>query len=113
YYLELLRRAGLIEHFPAAGAIRLDGIEAAREAGQQRLAAMGIAGPVIGISPGAAYGNAKRWLPERFVETAAKLSHPALVFGAASERSLCEQVARGLGAPNLAGETTLREFIEL
>jgi heptosyltransferase-2 len=113
YYLELLRRAGLLEHFPPGEAIRLEGIEAAREAGVARLAALGIAGPVIGISPGAAYGNAKRWLPERFVESAAKLSHPALVFGSASERGLCEQVARGLGARNLAGQTTLGEFIEL
>jgi heptosyltransferase-2 len=113
YYLELLRRAGLLEHFPASDAIRLEGIEAAREAGMARLAALGITGPVIGISPGAAYGNAKRWLPERFVESAAKLSHPALVFGSASERGLCEQVARGLGARNLAGQTTLGEFIEL
>jgi len=113
YYLELLRRAGLLEHFPASDAIRLDGTEAAREAGGARLSALGITGPVIGISPGAAYGNAKRWLPERFVEAAAKLSHPALVFGSASERGLCEQVARGLGARNLAGHTTLGEFIEL
>jgi heptosyltransferase-2 len=113
YYLELLRRAGLLEHFPASDAIRLEGIEAARESGVRRLAALGITGPVIGISPGAAYGNAKRWLPERFVACAAKLSQPALVFGSASERELCEQVARGLGARNLAGETTLGEFIEL
>src|ERR1039458_902207 len=33
YYLELLRRAGLIERFPECGAIRLDGITAAREEG--------------------------------------------------------------------------------
>jgi heptosyltransferase-2 len=35
------------------------------------------------------------------------------VFGSASERGLCEQVARGLNARNLAGQTTLCEFIEL
>src|SRR5512140_1558287 len=58
YYLELLRRAGLIEHFPETAAIRLDGIEAARAAGLRHLAALGLTGPVIGISPGAAYGNA-------------------------------------------------------
>jgi heptosyltransferase-2 len=121
YYLELLRRAGMMERFPRTEAIRLEGIEAARESGARRVAAMGIAGPVIGISPGAAYGNAKRWPPERFVEAARKLA-PAqgavLVFGSASERDLCEQVAaelRGGGteARNLAGETTLCEFIDL
>ncbi len=113
YYLELLRRAGLIEHYPATPEIRLDGIEGAREAGLRRLAGLGLAGPVIGISPGAAYGNAKRWLPERFVETAVALGHPAVVFGSPAERALCERVAGALAAPNLAGQTTLREFIEL
>jgi heptosyltransferase-2 len=70
YYLELLRRAGLIERFPPTDAIRLEGIEAARDSGARHLAALGMAGPVIGISPGAAYGNAKRWLPDRFAEVA-------------------------------------------
>jgi heptosyltransferase-2 len=75
-------------------------------------------GDVIGISPGAAYGGAKRWLPERFAEAAARLSHSALVFGSAAERPLSEQVAtllqrRGLAVRNLAGETSLREFIDL
>ena len=40
----------------------------ARAAGVAHLPALGIDAPVIGISPGAAYGNAKRWLPERFAE---------------------------------------------
>jgi heptosyltransferase-2 len=121
YYLELLRRAGMLERFPTSDAIRLDGIDAAREDGAAHLAALDIGAPVIGISPGAAYGNAKRWLPERFAESAALLQAEArtfLIFGSTSERPLCEIVAghlrqAGLDARNLAGETSLREFIDL
>lgn len=113
YYLELLRRAGLMERFPDCDAIRLDGIEAARAAGQARLAAMGVEGLVIGISPGAAYGGAKRY--DRFADVAQALS-PAnfLIFGSPSERDLCESVATRLpGSHNLAGRTSLAEFIDL
>jgi heptosyltransferase-2 len=113
YYLELLRRAGLMERFPECDAIRLDGIDAASSAGRARLAAMGIEGPVIGISPGAAYGGAKRY--ERFAEVGQALS-PAnfLVFGSPSEQELCASVAAQVpGARNLAGHTSLTEFIEL
>jgi heptosyltransferase-2 len=113
YYLELLRRAGLMERFPECDSIRLDGIEAARAAGQARLAAMGIEGPVIGMSPGAAYGGAKRY--DQFAEVGQALS-PAtfLVFGSPSERELCASVAARLpGAHNLAGRTSLAEFIDL
>src|SRR5690348_12066901 len=46
YYLELLRRAGLMEHFPPCDAIRLDGIDQARAAGQARLAELGVAGEI-------------------------------------------------------------------
>jgi heptosyltransferase II len=114
YYLELLRRAGLIERFPLVEDIRLDGADEARETGAARLRELGIDGPVIGVSPGAAYGNAKRWLPERFAEAAAKLGLSVLVFGSKSERALCAEVASWIPhAHNLAGETTLREFIEL
>ncbi len=119
YYLELLRRAGLMERFPRTEAIRLDGLETAREAGSRHLAALGIAAPVVGISPGAAYGNAKRWLPERFAEVAARFDEcSVLVFGSAAERELCDLVARELAsakiqARNLAGQTTLGEFIDL
>jgi len=125
YYLELLRRAGMIERFPKTEAIRLGGVELARESGAKLLAAVGMGGPVVGISPGAAYGNAKRWLPDRFAEVAQKVAQAflpvcpsVLVFGAAAERALCQEVAAALArgrmeARNLAGETTLREFIDL
>jgi len=118
YYLELLRRAGMIERLPRAAEIRLDGIPEARAAGIAHLDALGVHGPVTGISPGAAYGNAKRWLPERFAESASRLAMPALIFGSQDERDLCQQVATalersGIEARNVAGQTTLREFIDL
>ncbi len=119
YYLELLRRVGLLEHFPPSDAIRLEGVAAARDSGLRHLAALGIQGPAIGISPGAAYGNAKRWLPERFAEAALALRPAAvLLFGAPSERALCDAVVASMtGAAlqvrNLAGQTTLGEFIDL
>lgn len=118
YYLELLRRAGLMERFPAADPIELDGIEEARAGGMAALRGIGVTAPAIGISPGAAYGNAKRWLPERFAEIASRLVRErgvaVVVFGSAAERDLCEQVTCAVpGARNLAGQTTLREFIDL
>jgi len=49
---------------------------------------------------------------------AGTLGASVVVFGAAAERPLCESVAEplrrgGVAARNLAGETSLREFIEL
>ena len=119
YYLELLRRAAMIERYPDSGPIRLEGIDEARVAGTAHLRRLGVSSPAIGISPGAAYGNAKRWLPERFAAVAQSLSPSAvLLFGSAGERALCETVAGqlrrgGTEVRNLAGETTLREFIDL
>jgi heptosyltransferase-2 len=119
YYLELLRRAGMMERFADTGAIRLEGIAEARAAGTAHMARLGISGTVVGVSPGAAYGNAKRWLPERFAGVAQSLAPSAvLLFGSAGERPLCETVAEslrrgGIAVRNLAGETTLLEFIDL
>jgi heptosyltransferase-2 len=122
YYLELLRRAGMLERFPDTPAIQLDGADLARECGVQRLREMGIHVPPVAISPGAAYGNAKRWLPERFAETAAALSRslesPVLFFGTAAERTLCEQLTSqlrggGVDAHSVAGKTSLADFIDL
>lgn len=123
YYLELLRRAGLYAgELPGEPFIRLDGAAAAREAGLALFAAKGVRGPVIAVSPGAAYGTAKRWLPERFAEAAAlvvKEKHASVIlFGTKEERALCEIVQSYLGsfgvsALNFAGETTLGEFVEM
>lgn len=120
YYLELLRRAGLAGPLPQQPLIRLEGAPAAREAGRTRFARLGVTGPVTGVSPGAAYGTAKRWLPERFAEAASIVARErgasVALFGSGGERALCETVAealRSLHVPcrNFAGETSLGEFI--
>ncbi len=121
YYLELLRRAGWIEALPAEALIRLQGAAAAKQAGLAALRARGWK-QVVGASPGAAYGTAKRWLPERFAASSAKvageLGANVMLFGSAGERELCEVVARdlrhrGVECANMAGETSLRQFIDL
>jgi heptosyltransferase II len=117
YYLELLRRAGLLDSLPEVREIRLDDLETKRRKGVALFESLGVKLPVIGVSPGAAYGTAKRWLPERFAESARRLAQQmnasVAVFGSAAEASMCGDVARAAGALNLAGETTLREFIDM
>jgi heptosyltransferase II len=44
YYLELLRRAGIIHEYPPCAEIRLDGCEAARAAGLEALREAGVTG---------------------------------------------------------------------
>lgn len=118
YYLELLRRAEIIERLPdGIDEIRFDGVEEARERGRQLFRTRGVEMPVVGVSPGAAYGNAKRWLPERFAQSAALLAQriggSVAIFGSSAERDLCEQIAAVCGGENLAGATSLREFIDM
>jgi heptosyltransferase-2 len=108
YYLELLRRAGIIPALPESEAIRLGS------------GAVPSAKRVIGVSPGAAYGTAKRWLPERFAEAAGTLATARgasiALFGSKGERELCGEVAQLLNGHqviNYAGQTTLAQFIDL
>ena len=117
YYLELLRRSGIIERLPVSDEIRLGGAASARQAGLIRFAALGLRN-VTGVSPGAAFGTAKRWLPERFAESAARLGDDTALFGSKDERALCESIAadlrqRGVRVHNFAGETSLSEYIDL
>lgn len=125
YYLELLRRAGVIAGIPENHQIRLQCAPQAREAGAARFRALGVTlgvnRPVIGISPGAAYGTAKRWLPERFAEAAQRVARETgasvAIFGSQDERELCETIAQLIAATtpvrNFAGQTTLAEYIDL
>ena len=120
YYLELMLRAGLIDRIPADTQARLESIADLRRRGTAQWARRGLpAGPWIGVSPGAAFGSAKRWLPERFAEAVRLLSRESgshvAVFGSRSEAQLASEVARRAGgrSASLAGKTTLAEYLEL
>lgn len=121
YYLHLLREIGWLDSLPSEALIRLEGRFRARTAGAALWSQDGWSGPIIGVSPGAAYGNAKRWLPERFAEAAASIARArharVALFGSASEHPVAESIRedlarRGIEARNLAGATSLEEFIQ-
>ncbi|KAF0159250.1 MAG: heptosyltransferase II [Syntrophaceae bacterium] len=73
--------------------------------------------PVIGIAPGATYGPAKRWMPERFAAAAdrlsAELAARVVLFGGKSDWEIAEQVRKNARADmiNIAGKTTLQEAV--
>ncbi len=123
YYLELLRRAGILDEMPVNELVHLEGAPAARAAGLERFHQLGLGETVIGVSPGAAYGTAKRWLPERFADSAIRVANElgaaVAIFGSKGERELCQSVATSVSASivkpvkNFAGETSLAEFIDL
>ena len=74
---------------------------------------------LIGINPGAAYGSAKCWPPERFKEVTYRLlenpNNYILYFGDQSGASLVHSICEGMPSRviNLAGKTNLRELMAL
>lgn len=73
---------------------------------------------IVGINPGAAYGSAKCWLPDRFKQVAKMLlSNPQikiLFFGDKFGAPLVNEICGELPSErviDLAGKTTLRELI--
>lgn len=74
---------------------------------------------IVGINPGAAYGSAKCWPPERYKSVTQKLlENPAifvLYFGDASGAPLINDICKGMPERviNLAGRTSMRELIAL
>ena len=71
----------------------------------------------IGLCPGAEYGPAKRWLPERFAHAAVKVAAQApvewVLFGTSKDAEIGEEIAARLGdsCVNRIGQTTLEQLI--
>jgi lipopolysaccharide heptosyltransferase II len=72
----------------------------------------------IGLCPGAEYGPAKRWLPERFAEAAAKITAQSsaqwILLGTKNDAAIGEQIAAAIGdhCVNRIGQTTLEQLID-
>jgi lipopolysaccharide heptosyltransferase II len=72
----------------------------------------------IGLCAGAEYGPAKRWLPERFAEVAAKISAQSsaqwILFGTKKDAAIGDQIAAAIGdhCVNRIGHTTLDQLID-
>ncbi len=95
----------------AAPRLRLD--EPTIEAGRSllRSRAADTARPLVAVCPGASYGPAKRWLPERFAEVARRAAAAGalpILLGGAADCAVCADVAaraRGADLLDLAGAT--------
>ncbi|MGA3328297.1 MAG: lipopolysaccharide heptosyltransferase II [Terriglobia bacterium] len=121
YYLQLLFRAGAIDKPQPVEEIQLRLTEAEKHWATRKMDALGLSGPrfLVGLAPGAAFGPAKRWLPERFAGLADRLigalNADVLIFGSAAERPLAEEIAGAMKhTPAIAaGETSLRQLLAL
>jgi heptosyltransferase II len=73
----------------------------------------------VAINPGATYGSAKRWFPERFAavadELAEEFSVRILLIGGPDEREIAGEVAANMRTQplNLGGKTSVRELMAL
>lgn len=116
YYLELARGLG-IAPAPGDALPRIEALSATQEKAAAMLAAAGVAGGerLVGFAPGAAYGHAKRWPPERVAQVIAGLEATAVLVGAAADRetgrAIESSLPPGVRVVNLIGRTTLRQLV--
>jgi len=74
-------------------------------------------GPWVGMSPGAAYGPAKRWEPSRFAALGRELQREfdarLVLLGGDEERPVADEVKKHLQGPvvDLVGRTSLRQAL--
>lgn len=71
--------------------------------------------PTLGINPGATYGSAKRWYPEKFAEVARAYAdhYDILLFGGPNEVEMANEIEsrlNGIKVTNFAGKTTIPEL---
>jgi len=122
YYWDLLKPLGLTGDPPVPELVVLPEEEQAMvgRCAQSGLTPTDI---VVGINPGSTYGDAKRWLPERFAEVTERLCRTihkspgqqvsVVIFGAKGEEHLGQEIAARLSSRSLvlSGATTIRELM--
>jgi heptosyltransferase II len=120
YYLDLVRGLGIEGPIAGQERPRIDPRPATLEKADALLAAAGVArgATIVGFAPGAAYGHAKRWPPDRVAQVIAGLSGRGVVsvlVGAGADRdtgrAIESSVPPGARVANLIGRTSLRELV--
>ncbi len=119
YYLHLLWQVGIIQETNRRPEPRLEVPPGVLALAKHQLRKLGItpSKPTLGLHPGASFGTAKRWLPERFAELADRIAEELncqiLLFGSASEEPLAKDICGRMRqkALNLVGATTLLELM--
>ncbi|HUH64830.1 MAG TPA: lipopolysaccharide heptosyltransferase II, partial [Syntrophales bacterium] len=116
YYLEMVKSLGCL---PGDAVVHLDPGDEYRTMAEKILADRGIRreGLIVGVAPGATYGPAKRWLPEKFAAVSDRLiedlSAEVILFGSHQDRKTADLVAHHARNKlfNIAGITNLKEAI--
>ncbi|MFN3740622.1 MAG: lipopolysaccharide heptosyltransferase II [Thermodesulfovibrionales bacterium] len=115
YYLELLRRAGIPAEYSRPW-IKLSLFE--RLEARRRLSSL--KRPILAINPGAAYGSAKRWFPERFSRVADAFmtftDGSVVLLGGDREIEITKDIRKNIKGEDimiLTGKTNLRELIAI
>ncbi len=117
-YLALIK---LVDGRPFSGPPFLVVTEEERKTASRFLESCGIKQEdcVIGIHPGAAYGSAKRWFPERFAAVADQIMKrfqtKIVIFGGPLETGIAGAIHEAMLTPSvvLAGKTSVREMMAL
>jgi tetraacyldisaccharide 4'-kinase/lipopolysaccharide heptosyltransferase II len=115
YLMGLLRAFGEVTEFTVPALFLSEG-EAEAAAGLLGESA-GPGGPWVGLSPGAAYGPAKRWPPERFAALGGELVQEwgarLVLLGGPEDRPVADQVREHLAVPvlDLVERTYLRQAL--
>jgi heptosyltransferase-2 len=117
YYL------GLLRSFGAYRVVRIPRLKLKPEVTERGLAFLDGLGIernelLIGVHPGAAYGETKRWFPERFARVMDLLQKPGrrfILLGGPGEEGLAERVSTITAHPpmNTVGKTTIAEALVL
>ncbi|MBN2645351.1 MAG: lipopolysaccharide heptosyltransferase II [Desulfuromonadaceae bacterium] len=111
YYLHLLQQLGLT--FSQSVSLSLQCSASERQWARQQLGGVS----PIAVNPGAAYGSAKRWLPERFAAVADALAeqcHCGIVLtGGPGEHEIGAEIEAAMTAKpiNLIGKTSVRQMM--
>ena len=118
YYLGILKGASLITN---SRQLNLFVTDSERKHAEELLSKHNITekNKIIGINPGAVFGSAKRWFPERYAALSIKLQEYSgarvVIFGGPGENALGIYISELMEnrCVNFCGKTSLREAIAL